>query len=511
MAFPNRFAWSMFKKCRIEPLPTGSRYVALSYVWGAVPDEDDSRLLSSTIKIYERTGGLDSAKLPNVIKDALEICRGMEEPYLWIDRLGILQDDAKDKEAQIESMADIFRLAHFTLVIACGDSMSDRVPGVGVDRCILIGHATPDGLQIRSILPTLRDMIRVSAWYTRGWTYQEGVLSTRKLFITPVQAIWHCFESIFYEGTHDTLLNDPHGRDPVVSDRSDCARDFQLRGSHGSWESFRVHSSLYNQWTLTHVSDIYNAFGGIRRALYVSSETHACGLPTTQFDAALLWQRREAGLYKPRTSGYMHVDLPSWTWASVPCSLDHRSFAGALVRWQLLQWRGTGEVVRLPLHTGQYSEFGSFYDEFKEWHSNTWRESSSYHMALAVSLDCLESSMCKYMRDMMQDVPKHAIMGKIRSRWPDYADYYVNAFENGNTRAVPKPELDIGVSLLETRAQVASVYVGGIGTVMADNVFSPAIGYTGKSLRRMGNSSVSCRPTLCHEIPSIVSRAGHLK
>jgi hypothetical protein len=93
-------------------------------------------------------------------------------------------------------MADIFSMAHFTLVVACGDGMTDRLPGVTMERRVSTDRAMFEGFYTRTMLPSLHDTVKDSIWYWRGWTYQEGVLLSRKLFITPFQAAWHCCEMV---------------------------------------------------------------------------------------------------------------------------------------------------------------------------------------------------------------------------------------------------------------------------------------------------------------------------
>ena len=215
---------------RLTPLPAASRYVALSYVWGREHVGPQSISQSSNIAMYEEVGGLSTEVLPNVIEEALQVCLRLKERYLWVDRFCIVQDDDKNKQEQIRCMADIFTMATFTLVIACGDNMSVQLPGIGVDRYASTDCADFEGLHVRSGLPFLHDTIRASTWYSRGWTYQEGILARRKLFITPMQVIWMCPEGLIYE---DASMNRVYGTDEPQHDDV-CHREFQLQGAQTS-------------------------------------------------------------------------------------------------------------------------------------------------------------------------------------------------------------------------------------------------------------------------------------
>jgi hypothetical protein len=94
---------------------------------------------------------------------------------------------------------DVFGMASFTLIIACGNDMSTRLPGVTTEERVSIDYAKFHGLRVRNTPSSLDHSIAASTWRTRGWTYQESVLSSRKLFVTPAQLIRLCSEGTVYE------------------------------------------------------------------------------------------------------------------------------------------------------------------------------------------------------------------------------------------------------------------------------------------------------------------------
>lgn len=59
----------------VVPAPSGCRYVALSYVWGAKKEGDES------------TYSLRSGKLPQTIEDAITVVYELGERYLWVDAI----------------------------------------------------------------------------------------------------------------------------------------------------------------------------------------------------------------------------------------------------------------------------------------------------------------------------------------------------------------------------------------------------------------------------------------
>jgi hypothetical protein len=69
-------------------------------------------------------------ELPKAFQDVILISRALEVKYLWIGSLCIMQDDGKDWEMHVETMADIYRNAYITL--AAGASEDDEGGFFGV-------------------------------------------------------------------------------------------------------------------------------------------------------------------------------------------------------------------------------------------------------------------------------------------------------------------------------------------------------------------------------------------
>lgn len=131
-------------------------------------------------------------KIPQTIRDALGLVGLLEERYLWVDSLCIIRDDSVQKHGQINVMASIFKNASFTIVAAqdnanCG---IPGLPGVSNPRAIsqLIFHLD----EHRSFVDCPPSRVRHSTWSTRGWTFQESILSKRKLIVCDGMVEWQC-------------------------------------------------------------------------------------------------------------------------------------------------------------------------------------------------------------------------------------------------------------------------------------------------------------------------------
>ncbi|KZL73751.1 hypothetical protein CT0861_04948 [Colletotrichum tofieldiae] len=181
----------------VEPDKTVS-FVALSYMWaGGGPESKDVQLEMSNKDALEITGSLAGVPLPQIILDTISLCRDLGEPYVWVDRLCIIQDDKITKPAQIAAMDKIYRSATFTIVAALNNRLGIGIPGYGSQPRMSMSSALrpprhPE-VEGRGIKPSgVADLVNSSLWNKRGWTFQERVLSKRRLFITEHQVIFEC-------------------------------------------------------------------------------------------------------------------------------------------------------------------------------------------------------------------------------------------------------------------------------------------------------------------------------
>ncbi|KAF2728280.1 hypothetical protein EJ04DRAFT_395284, partial [Polyplosphaeria fusca] len=116
------------------------------------------------------------------------VCQGLSIRYLWVDALCIIQDSGEDKDVQIASMGFIYGGAHLTIVAAFGDSANAGLPGISIPRRDQHTPITINGVSMNAAVNCLLD----SQWYTRGWTFQELVLSKRILAFTQEQMLFFC-------------------------------------------------------------------------------------------------------------------------------------------------------------------------------------------------------------------------------------------------------------------------------------------------------------------------------
>ncbi|OHW92283.1 HET domain containing protein, partial [Colletotrichum incanum] len=199
----------------VEPDKTVS-FVALSYMWaGGGPESTNIQLEMSNKEELETTGSLAAVPLPQIILDTISLCRDLGESYVWIDRLCIIQDDKITKPAQITAMDKIYQSATFTIIAALNNRLGKGLPGYGSQPRVPMSSALrptrhPE-VEGRGIKPSgVVDLVNSSLWNKRGWTFQERVLSKRRLFITEHQVVFDCSVTTAEE---ELTWNSGHGND----------------------------------------------------------------------------------------------------------------------------------------------------------------------------------------------------------------------------------------------------------------------------------------------------------
>ncbi|KAM6512613.1 hypothetical protein FSOLCH5_010322 [Fusarium solani] len=174
-------------------------YVTLSYVRGS-PSEIESDQLSGLPEV-----------LPPLVADAMSVTRSLGYRYLWIDRYCFPQYNAAERRRQLDKMGEIYSRSTLTLIVAAGEGINDGIPGISVPREEQLSLQTDAGYFTTSLIRPDAEVAN-SKWASRGWTYQEGLLSRRRLVFTPSQIYYqcqslHCHETISYPLKTKPALN----------------------------------------------------------------------------------------------------------------------------------------------------------------------------------------------------------------------------------------------------------------------------------------------------------------
>jgi hypothetical protein len=96
------------------------KYAALSYCWvGKQP------VTTLTLTLAANMHGLDISSLPKTIRDTITATQRFRTPYVWVDSLCIVQDDAHEVAREISKMASYFENAYVTICAATARACTD--------------------------------------------------------------------------------------------------------------------------------------------------------------------------------------------------------------------------------------------------------------------------------------------------------------------------------------------------------------------------------------------------
>jgi hypothetical protein len=175
-------------------MDTNARYLCLSYHWNT---SVDTMFLATSrnVAALKAPGGLKPylSSVARTVQDAMDVVKGIGERFLWVDTLGVLQDDETLIAAQINNMHLIYSSSLATIIDMCGSSAHDGLFGVRQNTrpspCALLDTG-PYRICCR---PADLDSISANHRYeSRGWTYQERLLSKRCLVFTDNEVHFIC-------------------------------------------------------------------------------------------------------------------------------------------------------------------------------------------------------------------------------------------------------------------------------------------------------------------------------
>jgi len=212
-------------------------------------------------------------------------------------------------------------------------------------------------LTLVSTMQEPRTTIRNSAWATRGWTYQEGVLSNRRLVFTEEQVYWECSAMAVCESVKLPLniLRDPSSDqmadymlsgifDEDLHEHTELQYGFQSPPDSDIGEQILMLDSHIRAFTarkLTNSGDSLKAFLGVAaryatdagllliHGLPVWVGTFTDDTPGLQHTFALsisswthIAQETEQGIGLYVTNRPRRRQFPSWTWVGWEGSIE---------------------------------------------------------------------------------------------------------------------------------------------------------------------------------------------
>jgi hypothetical protein len=435
---------------RLVKPPVGSAYVALSYVWGA-PAYAGIETRMADLQSFEQHVPLDV--LPRTLRDAVTVCRCLEQRYLWIDRLCIVQDDVPSKLPQIAAMGTIYTTATFVIIAVASDSTDSPLPGVSCCRFKPL-------LDTNLSFPQRKSTV----WWTRGWTYQEAVLARRRLYFEENQVWVECDTVVHREKTRDArFCRLPETRDSFF-------RNMGLRKTTNGVvdpeiDLYDEHVEEYNSRQLTYPSDIFDAFAGVLGELFDGKGGCHYGLPRAHFDEALLWTTKGDQVVSNRHVPDM--SLPTWSWVSATNKVQNHTsrdtFIGPLTVWFEAKKNEDGSI------TGEFEPIAAKSAPlwWARWEKTLWNSEQdiadgmkSLHLILFLAIREGLFKPSKYLLPTEAEAKEfkndfRAIWSMMARRSPQYYNYFYR--ELLISREAPRflPDRMLRVDVIVTEAHIA--------------------------------------------------------
>lgn len=242
--------------------------------------------MTTTNDIDARKLGIPWTEIPKTFQDAVVYCLKLGIEYLWIDALCIIQDDDRDWQQQSAMMARIFQNSYITLAAtaAQNDTSGCFSQAVTTTRSHRImdrsGGATP--YFVRKKLEHWNTPHRAGyeseyPLLTRGWVFQERLLSPRLIHFCSNELVWECADE-----TNCECGGLVTGFDIKKQFTLSTARSGEVPGNTKQPEPdpLDVAEQVRNEITVRLLSNRhYVAYGGVMRSRWVSDELLEKAIP----------------------------------------------------------------------------------------------------------------------------------------------------------------------------------------------------------------------------------------
>jgi hypothetical protein len=320
---------------RSDPEP----YAALSYCWG-----NRKQVTTTTDNLQRHKHILSFRDLPATVKDAIAVVSKLGIRRLWIDSLCIIQDDDDDKAREIAQMPLIYSQATVTIAASNAKSVHEGfLRDMSLYPRFELPYRCRNGEE--GSITLLPGIIRFGELRepleSRGWAFQERLLSPRILDYRTYHTEWICQENKedrkLTDGIYDFNMH-PYASDDfsifseAILEKGDTPSSDCLSSTVGKHNTniFQLWYRLVEIYTfrdLTISSDRILAISAIAdRFQPLLNDEYCAGHWKSCLDKEVLWRASYLGSsLKPRPSEYQ---APSWSWASISAPIDTYWFTG---------------------------------------------------------------------------------------------------------------------------------------------------------------------------------------
>lgn len=264
--------------------------------------------------------------LPQTFRDVVTVVRRLGMRHVWIDSLCIIQDSSADWAHEATLMGDVYQNAVVTIVADAGkDAFAGLSSSDGRSEwrqhelhtegsqhfARRFSHPTYNNDRMDNHLATHGPSGNETTWVeSRAWTYQERLLSTRKLYFGAHEVGWECSESRDCECCKG-FVADYEAIDKVVQ-----RKVFDFGAGLDSDDPVALWKELVENFTtrdMSFKSDVLPAVTGLASVIgRRAGLTYLAGMWKEGLSSMLLWAVQAPSA----DSGHEEYYAPSWSWAS---------------------------------------------------------------------------------------------------------------------------------------------------------------------------------------------------
>ncbi|KAI1078222.1 HET-domain-containing protein [Whalleya microplaca] len=331
-------------------------YVALSYCWGG-----PQPLTANNGNMRQLMDGIELSALPQTLQDAVLVTRRLGFRYLWVDAICIIQDNNEDKMKEISRMGNIYRNATATIAAsysgsASGGFLKPDLKLAETPSCTIpFWTSNPDNLKGAVTIAVEPGGKRpLQPLSTRGWAYQEAVLSPRLIAFSEFEVYCEC-----HRRNRVVLNSGPRrhitGGRLYAPDLRLLADIQEARRDHGAaWMDEKYLAEIWEnavvQFTLRALTVADDRLPGVQGLASEIAEhlgagvggDYVAGVWTHCLPRLLLWSRSDVppvevqmydaeGNFLPGRAVQQRVRstrAPSWSWACLDCPVRFFSDEG---------------------------------------------------------------------------------------------------------------------------------------------------------------------------------------
>ncbi|KAI0965892.1 heterokaryon incompatibility protein-domain-containing protein [Xylaria arbuscula] len=462
-------------------------YAALSYCWYG-----DQVHKTTRSNVESRGLGISWGEIPQTIRDAIRVMVGVGLSYLWVDSFCIIQDDEQGKLGEIAQMPRIYGHATVTIVAsrckgASEGFLQDISPAELTAFTCEIPYRCPTGeLGTVYLVEDGEGQSKAEPIDDRGWTLQESFLSSRVITFESRQSSIVCqcspqrpsFSDGWKPKSGQQTMQEVafavctwnQGTTPSKNDL--CELREMNRALLGEWQSCLIN---YTKRKLAEPTDRCLAISGLAEVIAPGlGGGYLAGLWERSLPLGLLWSVAGWTALRPRPKDYQG---PSWSWTSVNGLVENRLTIQDFNR-NLLEVIGYQVELSDPLAQFGAVKHGQLRVKGRllraEWTANGLKAATvsggettlvpPVNEILFYSPDTRDMENLSYNLGALEDYYK--VQESLRLLSTDACASTTNDSNKGRTG--PKPNLHIGVSLLEVGRLSSTQSNGPTGLILCE-------------------------------------------